>query len=249
MKAASLRTGMTTETRGNGESVMSVQYVPRRSWGSQAAGASGAILRRVSEDRPRPTFEFHVSRATRERYGLDDALFSLSGNVLLSSLQAVRAFASRINQRRRALTPPEPELSPGDLNAMGLIDEVFHYVAARYQQERDPRSLVKALDAIDRELGRERVDQALTTFADTFPVVAVHRGALSVSDWLAGETPALSHRAIALAELLMLRLANDNPAFAPFRELFDDRTLPGRPACNEVLEALDRWFVNRPRYG
>ncbi len=197
----------------------------------------------------RPTFEFHVARAVRDRYGLDDALFSLSGNVVLANLAAVRAFARRVNDRRAAATPPLEPLSPGDLNAMGLIDEVFHFVVARYQQDRDPTAMVSALDAIDRELGRERVDQALAGFCDGFPPVAVHRGRIDAAAWLAGSTAGVPHRAIALEELLMLRLANDNPAFAPFAELFDDRTLPARAACTEVLAALERRLVHRPRYG
>src|SRR5439155_2549757 len=109
---------------------------------ARGAGRVGAILRRVNDGGIPPTYEFHVSRAARERYRLDDSLFSLSGNVVLADLAAVRAFVGRVNERRRAATPPEPELSPGDLNGMGLIDEVFHFVAARYRQERDPRSIV-----------------------------------------------------------------------------------------------------------
>ena len=199
--------------------------------------------------RPEPTFEFHISRASRERYRLDDTLFSLSGNVVLANLAAVRVLARRINERRRAATPPEPELSPGDLNAMGLIDEVLHFIASCYQRERAPGSMVKALEAIEREPGRERVDQALHSFCETFPAVDVHRGLLGVDEWLAGETAGVPHRALALEELLMLRLANDNPAFAPFRELFDDRMLPARAACDDVLAALEREFATRPRYG
>jgi hypothetical protein len=32
------------------------------------------------------SFEFHVSRAARERYQLEDALFTLTGNVLFANL-------------------------------------------------------------------------------------------------------------------------------------------------------------------
>ena len=89
-------------------------------------------------------FEFHVSRAARERYGFDDSLFSLSGNVVLANLAAVRAFTRRVNERRAAATPPETALSPAGLNAMGLVVEVFHVVVAQYQKERDPHSVILA---------------------------------------------------------------------------------------------------------
>ena len=203
----------------------------------------------MTQGLPFPLFEFHISRAARERYGFADSLFSLSGNVVLANLAAVRAFTLRINNWRAEATPPEPALNPGDLNAMGLVDEVFHFVIAQYQKERDPRSVILALDAIDRELGPQRVDQALTGFLGEFPPVSVHHGTHSAAAWLAESSAGVPHRALALEELLMLRLANENPAIAPFRELLDDRTLPARAACTDVLAALERWMVSRPRYG
>ena len=214
---------------------------------SRASGPRRWYPAGVTHGRSYPVFEFHVSRTARERYGFDDSLFSLSGNIVLANLAAVRRFAQRVNERRAQATPAEPAFSPGDLNAMGLVDEVFHYVIAQYQRERDPRSLALALEAIDRELGRDRVDQALIGFIEEFPPVAVHRGAASAAAWLSGASALVPHRVMAIEELLMLRLANENPAIEPFRELLDDRMLPARAACNDVLAAVERWLVLRDR--
>jgi len=203
----------------------------------------------VSRAGAAPRFEFHVSREARERYGIEDTLFSLSGNVVLANLPAVRALARRLNARRAARVPPLPPLAPGDLNAMGLIDEALHYVTARYQRERDPRSMIGALAAIEAEVGRDTLERALRDFTTTFPNADVHAGRVSGPDWLAGETAGVPHRAIALEELLHVWLANENPAFGPFRELFDDRALPARGAYADVIRALGRWFATRPRYG
>ena len=49
-----------------------------------------------------PRREFHVSAAARARYHLDDALFELSGNLILPNLRAVRALATRMTAARRA---------------------------------------------------------------------------------------------------------------------------------------------------
>ena len=51
------------------------------------------------------------------------------------------------------------------------------------------------------------------------------RGKLTARQWLEGTTEGLPHREAAFEELMMLHLANVNPAFGPFRELFDDRGL------------------------
>ena len=60
---------------------------------------------------------------------------------------------------------------------------------------------------------------------DDFPTVPVYKGQQSVDEYLAGQTDEDSNRIVALEEMLLLWLANANPAFGPFRELFDDAGL------------------------
>ena len=42
-----------------------------------------------------PKFEFHVSRAVREKYRFEEELFSWTGNVLFANLPASRRFANQ----------------------------------------------------------------------------------------------------------------------------------------------------------
>ena len=74
--------------------------------------------------------ELHVRREARARYGVDAALFTLSGNAILPDLRAVRALAASMTAERRAAGAPDPTVSAGSLNAMGLIDEILHAVVA-----------------------------------------------------------------------------------------------------------------------
>jgi hypothetical protein len=72
--------------------------------------------------------EFHISRRARDFYQFDQSLFALSGNVIFADFFAVRIFAQKINQRRDLIHFPEQAIRAGQLNAMGLIDEILHYV-------------------------------------------------------------------------------------------------------------------------
>ncbi|HET8668685.1 MAG TPA: hypothetical protein VFM10_11945, partial [Terriglobales bacterium] len=45
-------------------------------------------------------FEFHISRAARDRYNFDQVLFSFNGNVVFPNVLAARKFADRINKTR-----------------------------------------------------------------------------------------------------------------------------------------------------
>jgi hypothetical protein len=77
-----------------------------------------------------PRFRFHVAKSARERYGLSQDLFSTTGNVVFLDLHAARLFTQRINEtRQKAGGAVAAALAAGDMNAMGLIDEILHYVA------------------------------------------------------------------------------------------------------------------------
>jgi glycosidase len=196
-----------------------------------------------------PTFEFHISRAARDRYGFADGLFSLTGNVVTADLRASRDLARRINVARDTERHPERAVSAGGLNAMGLIDEVLHLVLALYRAQRDPRAMLEALTWLEARLGRVALDETLRRFADEFPVVDVYRGREDAAKWLARSTGGVPHRAIALEELITVWLANANPAFAPFLELFGDTTLATGSAYRQLTGALREYFETRPRFG
>ena len=159
-------------------------------------------------------FEFHVSRRARDAYGFDESLFSLDGNVVLADFYAARVFALKLNARR----PAGQAVRAGQINALGLIDELQHAVARAYRESRNPGVLAEALDWLAAAIGPEAVETALRRFVDEFPPVAVYKNAVTVEEYLAGETKGVAHRQAALEEMMMLWLANLNPAFAPFRE-------------------------------
>ncbi len=193
-----------------------------------------------------PTFEFHVTREARVRYGLDQPWFALSGNVLLGDLAASRQLAHRMTQERAAAGgDPTPA---GDLHAMGLIDEVLHFVCGLYRTQVAGDAFSRALAFVEQSVGREAVATLLARFVERFPPLAVHRGEVDGSAWLAGRSGTVGHREVALEELLMLWLANANPAFAPFLELFDDEALAGA-GYPEAIAALRDHFANQPGFG
>src|SRR5579872_6498176 len=194
-----------------------------------------------------PTFEFHVSRAARDLYGFDDIFFALTGNVVFANVPAARAFAQRMNAVRRQKSHPDGPVHPGALSVMGLIDEIQHVLVARYREECDPQVMVDALAWFENRLGAEGLQQTLLTFADDFPSAAVYRGK-SAEEWLSESTEGMPNRAIALEEMMFLWLANANPSYKPFKELFDD-VLLSSTVYKDITAALRDYFGTRPRYG
>ncbi|MBR4011592.1 MAG: hypothetical protein IKI98_02090, partial [Spirochaetaceae bacterium] len=71
--------------------------------------------------------EFHVSKKVRDLCNFDESLFSFNGNVIFTNFKAVRTFAQKINATMNPVLESEKMIKAGQLNAMGLIDEIFHY--------------------------------------------------------------------------------------------------------------------------
>ncbi|HSJ56473.1 MAG TPA: alpha-amylase family glycosyl hydrolase [Anaerolineae bacterium] len=193
--------------------------------------------------------EFHISRRARERYDFDQALFGLTGNVVLADFYAVRVFAQKMNEKRDLVRFPEQAVRAGQVNAMGLIDELSHYVVELYRRERNPDAMALALAWLDARVGRNGVDRALRQFADEFPPLALYRGEVDLDEYMVGETEGVPNREILLEEMLMLWLANSNPAFSPFLELFDDDDLERETVYPEVMDELYDFFETQPRFG
>ena len=193
--------------------------------------------------------EFHVSRDARDNYQFDETLFALSGNVVFANFYAARLFAQKMNNQRDLVNFPERAVRAGQINAIGLIDEILHLVIGRYRDQRNPDAMQDALVYLEATLGREAMDAALRTFTAAFPPLTVYRNQETVDSYLHGETDGISHREVALEELLLLWLANSNPAFAPFLELFDDSRIVQTTAYPQIIASLDDFFQTQPRFG
>jgi glycosidase len=198
--------------------------------------------------------EFHVSRQARERYQFDQALFASTGNVIFANFQAARLFAQKMNEQRDLQKFPSQAVRAGQLNAMGLIDELSHQVVEQYRLLRNPQALEKAEAWLQERLGSKELEQTLGQFASEFPPLLVFRGELPLEDYLQGQSQRqngepVANRLLVLEELIMLWLSNANPAFAPFQELFNDANLAKNSAYVKIMPALHDFFEAQPGFG
>ncbi len=133
-------------------------------------------------------FEFHISRQARDRYQFDQSLFNLQGNVIFANFHASRLFAQKINQSRDLVTYPERAVRAGQINAMGLIDEILHHVFMLYRRDRNSLVMVEALDWLVDGIGESEVDRVLLQFTIDFPPLAVYRREMTAQEYLAAKT-------------------------------------------------------------
>ncbi len=186
--------------------------------------------------------EFHVSRTARDRYQFEDAIFSFDGRAIVSNLEAARTFANRANQLR----PATQQVLPAQLNAIGLLDELMHAVIAAFREDLAPGAIHGALTSLNGSLGTEAVDRTLVAFCDQFPTVDVYHNKQQAAVYLEGATNGVPNREVALEELLILSLTNQNPATANLREFFDDKQLTSDTAYPAIMPALETYFETLP---
>ncbi|UCF65916.1 MAG: alpha-amylase [bacterium] len=193
--------------------------------------------------------EFHISRSARITYQFDESLFESSGNVVFANFHAVRLFAQKMNQKRDVIQFPEKAIRAGQLNAMGLIDEILHYVVLLFREQKNAKVMEEALEWLENKLGKVQLEKTLLAFVQEYPPLAVYQQGVSETDYLKGKTAGIPHRQIVLEELIMLWLANVNPAFSPFQELFEDEKLEKVTAYPLVIKTLHEFFETQPRFG
>jgi glycosidase len=175
----------------------------------------------------------------REACGLDASLFTFSGNVVFADFRAAKDFAHRLNEHR----PAERAVSASDIYALGLIDEALHLGVARYRRENAPNLWSDAVDLLAEEIGQGPLDELLRAFVEEFPPTPVFAGEMTVEEYLAGQTGGEMHLHAVLEELVLLWLANRNPAFEPFRELFDEDCLRQTTAYGTVVRRLESYLA------
>ncbi|WP_353067383.1 alpha-amylase family glycosyl hydrolase [Tunturibacter psychrotolerans] len=190
--------------------------------------------------------EFHISGDLRKKLDLEDLLFSYTGNIVFGNVAASRNLAKQLEELRKQQTGQPGVVNAGALFAMGLIDELNHAMIARYREEIDPAVFADAVRWFTGHAKPEEIQRLLLKFTEQFPNVAIHRGEQTAAEWLNGTTDGQPNREAALEELLLLWLANINPGFSPFRELFEDTPLKQQTIYQTVTAGFPDYFVTRP---
>lgn len=198
-----------------------------------------------SEQNSCAVYEFHIAKEIRAKYDFDDELFTINGNVVFANFTAVRKFVNSINAKR----VEEEKVFYGEVNAIGLMDEIFHFILREYETSENNGVFARAVDSLNEKIGEEELRKLVFEFIELFPPMEVYKGKSSSFDYLNSYTGSRSNFEITLEEMMLLHFANLNPAAKRLKELFDENYFQNKSLYKKAISSLDNFFKKENPFG
>ena len=186
--------------------------------------------------------DFHISKSARIKYKFDDSFYSLKGNLIIANSQAARYISDKINEVRKNEGAYDQLTTAGEINALGILHEVYHFILNQYSQKENPGVINRSIDFLKSALSEEKLNKVLSQFVEEFPPLDIYRGKTKSEDYLNGKTGNKSNKELILEELIILHFENANPAAARLNELFSNKILKENTPYNEVIKRTEEFF-------
>lgn len=187
-----------------------------------------------------------TSRASRLKYNFSVDFFRPDGHVIFSDISSARTFTAQIIKTRS-----DAHASATDLYALSLLDEAYH-ILLKHFFGKYTGVMGRAMGMLQSNLG-SKYDLTLSKFTEEFPPTAVFRGEMLAGVYLATKVPHFGDfgrgvRAATIEEMLLINNANNNPALAEYKDLFDDASMSQTP-YKEFMQHLLDFFAHQPGFG
>ncbi len=190
-------------------------------------------------------FGLPVSAASADWLNLA-ALLKEAGPRSPSDTQHLRHLAAQFNMQCAQTAPALNPISPGQLITVGMIVELMRYVILAYCHQQNPGSLGKGLGWTAAQKGAELIFEPTKAFAEFFPPRQVIFEQEKLSAYLEGQSELAPRREEIAMESVLLFLGMKNPAFLPFRALYDDAELREAAPYRELADSLADFFESQP---
>lgn len=194
-----------------------------------------------------PPLEFHLSRLARIQNGFNrDLLRRPAAALPVPDVQAVQELAARMN---RHLGEQGRGVKPGHLYALVLIQHILHVVIDLYRRQKEHDVFRRAEEWLTARQSAERLQETLRTFTAYYAPLSVIKTERSLDGYFAEQHGDVPGRHLMLEQMLLVFLANINPAAASSRTLYDDRELPARDDYLNIVWSLESFFAAMPTFG
>ena len=181
--------------------------------------------------------ECRIARSSRDLYQFRKRLATVQNEAVDAPPGAARELARQINLKRDVIHYPELAVKASALHAMGMIVSAWHVLLHRYNRTQEADGMAALTDHLHTTLGQETVEVMLSRFVRFFP---------TARQYTDNEFNTSGRPADLVTALMVHRLAQSNPAFAPFAELLASPEWEKGLALPAFDRALSAFFENAP---
>lgn len=195
------------------------------------------------------TYYFHVSKDSRKKYQFDENLFSLQGDLIIKDFNTARLLSDKINRIRLEEGKTNELVTAGQLNALGLLHEIFHLMIRKYEENENPGVFQRSIEFLKNSMTEDELEYTMLKFVDEFPPLPVYQNKLSANEYLNSKTESKSNKEIILEEIILLNIENINPATYQLKELYSDEKLAKETSYKTLIENTEKFFENEKPIG
>src|SRR5664280_501702 len=156
-------------------------------------------------------YDFHITGHLRKKYRIDESLFSIEGKVIITTPYQARLLSDNINNVRKSEGKSNQQVTPGQVNGLGLLHEIFHFMISWYEQNINPGVFTRSMNFLKSKF-KDDLDKVFLEFVNEFPPMPVYKNTITAEDYLDGFTGNKSNKEIILEEIILLSIENINPA-------------------------------------
>ncbi len=191
-----------------------------------------------------------VSRKARNIFELDEFEFSELGNIIFDGeIYKVRLFVQKLNQKRDLINFPEKAIKIGKFNGMALNFEINDYLMDLYDKQNDDFNLYEEIyNFLEDKLGEEQLNETIKSLVKEFPPKQIENNQVELDKFLEKKSNNVEIKKLLTKEFIHLRLANNNPSFSSYLELYNDDLLNKKQQYQAIWDHITTFFDNKPKF-
>ncbi len=201
------------------------------------------------EVRSKTRYNFHVSKKCRDKYKFDLSLYTITGDLIIANFPSARFLSNQINEIRRKEKSREQFVTAGQINALALIHEIYHFIIRLYEEKYNPDVLSRGLQYLQKSLGEDNFYELLLEYTKEFPPLDIYKNKISAEEYLNSSTHGKPNKEIIMEELIILQIENMNPATISLEELYSDKTLSNKSKYVIAVDNIEKFFAKEKPFG
>lgn len=192
-----------------------------------------------------------ILRDIRSNLNLENFEFNDKGNIVFGGeIYKVRKFVQQLNEKKDLINFPEMAVKVGHFNGSALLFEINNSLIKKYKEKHDLEDLNKDIYSyLKKGLGKENIQEAVKKLVEEYPPKKIYEDKMSVEAFLDKAVNGEKNKHRFQEEFINLYLANSNPSFSSYIDLFDDDVLEKNTAYPEITKEIHNFFEEKPKFG